>query len=106
MARKISLGRVRSPFRCLMRKEDSFLDGRRGKSGLSIKSWILLRRPIVKVFNEIPKPRDSKPQQCYRLKREAETECALIGDNWIVPILGCPPGDDETNSVLNHECPA
>ena len=56
--------------------------------------------------DKAPEPWYCEPGQRDRLKREAETECGLVGVNWIVPILGHPLIDDQPDSVLDHERPA
>src|SRR5215467_3150810 len=52
------------------------------------------------------KPRRRKPDQRDYLKRKANSERSLVGNGWVVAILRQPLPDNQTNSVLDCECPA
>ena len=51
-------------------------------------------------------PWHRKPHQRGRLKRNAKTECGLIGHDRIMPVLRRPLPDHEPDAVLNRERPA
>src|SRR6516225_14725 len=66
---------------------------------MNIVRRILGRQRTVQASENNLEPRDSKPKQRSRLKRESEGECALIGHDRIVTIHGCPLANDEANSI-------